>query len=391
MREQCVKQPDGVCKRCRDLGNKYRTWELPCSYIGLDKRSGYMSPNALVCKLKGNLVMAFVKNNVTGAPGCRSFELSLTLGSGTPLRFHAIEVLPRDPRTMRMTSFGLNKDHSLMPMELDSPPILPYVLDRGLISKSINNWVDYIIRDPDSDFLEDCFPEPFEIWEKEMLTIITRYHQDHIPDLEASGQGPYQTVRWALKLAALNHILSRPLVVPEADVEALSKQLKYYEIKDTEAWICPRLTNRIIKHMLLPMFQYAADRVLCDLASTKMLRARGGESQIWDQAFSTVFLCLVVVGKTQASLAECAELGRHRDDPSFSFEDAKDAINDMEGELSTHLIGLFHHRFGTTKKNGKGRTFNPLARDPCDRPHFDSDLARQVRSAIDSYGSLSSS
>jgi len=36
----------------------------------------------------------------------------------------------------------------------------------------------------------------------------------------------------------------------------------------------------------------------------------------------------------------------------------------MEQELSVHLIGMFHARFGTNGKgNGNGRSFNPFAKD----------------------------
>ena len=141
--------------------------------------------------------------------------------------------------------------------------------------------------------------------------------------------------------------------------------------------------------MLLPMLHYATKRVFGDLS--KMLRAKGHEGTEWDQAFCIVIVCLFVVAKTQATLVQRAEVGRENGDGSYLLDHARSDIHEMEAEVSTHLIGLFHHRFGTTKKgNGKGKTFNPLARDERDRPKFESRLAESVRSVTDTYGMISS-
>jgi hypothetical protein len=87
-----------------------------------------------------------------------------------------------------------------------------------------------------------------------------------------------------------------------------------------------------------------------------------------------------MAGKTQASLIERAEVGKT--DSSFSIESAKVGICKVEDELSTHLITMFHQRFGTRKKgNGRGKAFNPLVRHPASQPlGFVSRLAELVRS-----------
>lgn len=384
-------ETDG-CQRCRLLLHKRRMWQPPCSLTGLDQRSGYMSPDALTMKLKGDRIRAFLKDNIRASRDCKPFKISLTLGSGTAFQFDAIEVLPRGEETIRMFGFGVDENGFTVPIEMVSPPILPYLLNRKSITKNAERWVDLVIQEADSDFLEDCFPEPDQMWEKEMLTIICRYYRDHLVDLEPNGEGPYRTLQWALKMAALNHIMSQPLVIPRDEVTALSGQLRFYKITDNAEWVCPRLTNRIIKNMLLPMLQDAAQRVLHDLSSSKLLRARGGNDLIWDQTFCIVFLCLVVVGKTQKALAESAELAALKNDESLSFENAKTLIIDIEDELSMHLIGMFHCRFGTTKKGtGGGQPFNPLAGDACDRPKFNSKLAEEVRWATANHGMLSPS
>jgi hypothetical protein len=188
-----------------------------------------------------------------------------------------------------------------------------------------------------------------------------------------------------LKLTMLNHIMCHPFIVPDDEVEALYHQLRYYRIAPSAEWICPRLTNKIIKHMLVPMLKRTIDRVLGGLQ--KMLRTRGADSSRWDQAFCVVFLSLIVVSKTQASLVERAMVGSLNNDDSFTLDAATTEATEMDAELSTHLIGMFHHRFGTTKKgNGKGKVYNPISRNPRSRPEVASKLAESVRLATDTYG-----
>jgi hypothetical protein len=104
---------------------------------------------------------------------------------------------------------------------------------------------------------------------------------------------------------------------------------------------------------------------------------------LWDIAFCVVFLCLIVVGKTQLSLVE--HLAAKLADYNLSY--ATVDIKETEDELSMHLIGMFHHRFGTMKKgNGRAKTYNPLATDSSDRPHVVSRLTELTRSATVTYG-----
>jgi len=56
----------------------------------------------------------------------------------------------------------------------------------------------------------------------------------------------------------------------------------------------------------------------------------------------------------------------------------------MERELSAHLVGLFHARFGTNRGGtGRGKMFNPLARD---RTVAFSWLAEEVALATQTHG-----
>jgi hypothetical protein len=233
-------------------------------------------------------------------------------------------------------------------LELESPPIMPLLIDRAAIERSVNHWLDAIIKEEDSELPKYCFPEDHELWQRRILTLICRYHWEHLPHLEMEGHDPYEIVQWALKLIVLNHIMVHPFVVPDNEVGALAHQLKYYRLTQSTEWICPRLANKIIKHTLVPILKRTIDKVLGGLQ--KMLRKRGDDSSRWDQAFCVVFLCLIVVSKTQASLVGRAAIGLWNDDNSFTLDAALSEIAEIEAELSTHLIRMFHCRFGTTEK-----------------------------------------
>jgi hypothetical protein len=150
--------------------------------------------------------------------------------------------------------------------------------------------------------------------------------------------------------------------VPEEEVERLYGQLQGKNDLDAEQWVCPRLANKVIKSLLFPMLNMMAREVLGGLH--KLLRTRGHEDSLWDPLFCIIFLCLIVVGKFQVSYLERAELGLANHDNSVSRENAAFGIEEMEGELSIHLIGQFHARFGTNRKgNGNGKSYNPLSTD----------------------------
>lgn len=373
---------DGICKRCRELGNSnnYRTWGLRCSEIGLDQRGIFMLPKALMLPLTGYRLRHFVKEHVQMLVPNSSIKLALTIGFGEPLRLNAVEVIPRGQGAIRLFGCHISSTGETIALVIESPPVIPLLSDRYVIIRHINHWVDAMIRE-DSGLPGDYFPEARDLWQREMLTIICQYHREHLSDLEPAGYGAYQTLRWALKLTVLNHIMSHPLVVPDDEVGALAHQLRYYRVAQSAEWICPRLANKVIKNLLVPMLKGSIDQVLDGLQ--KMLRSRRVDSSAWDQAFCVVFLCLIVVGKTQASLVERAAVGLLNDDDPFTLYAAASEILEMEAELSAHLIGMFHHRFGTMRKMDG---YNPLSRDPHSRPQVASQLAESVRLATDSYG-----
>ena len=61
-------ESDGVCRKCRQLANKYRSWNLPCSVDGLDKRPKYLLPDVLVAQLQPLIDAADVSANYDDSP-----------------------------------------------------------------------------------------------------------------------------------------------------------------------------------------------------------------------------------------------------------------------------------------------------------------------------------
>jgi hypothetical protein len=142
----------------------------------------------------------------------------------------------------------------------------------------------------------------------------------------------------------------------------LLHQMQRYQPSERPGCVGPRLVNLVLKSLLAPMFNILASKVFSLLQN--LLRTRGKEETLWEPLFSIVFLCLLVIGKTQVSLVEHAVTAQASGDSSYSTTQASIDIEVMEQELSVHLIGMFHARFGTNGKgNGNGRSFNPFAKD----------------------------
>lgn len=186
MKEGCILDElgvrDGICKRCRTLLNNYRTWNLTCTRIGLDRRGKFMVPKVLILQLTAPQVNAFIKDNVELVVPNSSVKLSLTMGFGEPLLLNATEVVPRGQGSTCMLNFGLSDSGLSTRKVLDSPPILPFLNDRHAIERHINHWLDSMIRESNTELPEHCFPEDNEQWQKEMLAIICQYHQRYPPN-----------------------------------------------------------------------------------------------------------------------------------------------------------------------------------------------------------------
>jgi hypothetical protein len=378
---------DGVCERCRELSNSHRAWTLPCSGIGLEERTNFLLPSYIVHQLRGSEIEAFMKDHVAGLVSGASIKLRLTTGFGGPLSLDAVEFTPRGYKNTRLAQCDRPSNLLSTFDPFEDLPVIPVPLDKEFIMKYVNHWMDSLIREPYTNLPVHCFPKFQDLWLREILTCICRYYQMNILKLEADGQGPYHTLRWALKLTLLNYIMCHHFIVPDQDVESLRHQLQHFQITYPSGTLCPSLTNRIIKSILLPMLTRAVQRVLGDLHRLLLLKGdKSARWNLWNQTFCTVFLCLTVVGNFQASLVERAETALTDHIDSFTLKDAMSGILEMEGELSIHLIGMFHTRFGTAGKgNGRG-AFNPLARSPTEWPPGVSELAESIRSVVDTYG-----
>jgi hypothetical protein len=341
-----------------------------------------MVPGFLKNQLEGCEVTKFVKAHVASLVPHSSIVLRLTMGFGEPLILDAVEIIPKGQEAIRMHGVSAACCGSTRIVKLNSPPILPRLTDRKALERDFDRWLNLAVGEPDSDLPKECFPEAHEVWQREILTIICKYYQATIPKLETSGSGPYHTLRRALKLVVLNHMMYYPFVVPDEDIESLYQQLQgRYSFEPTE-WVCPRLANKVIKSMLFPLLDAMALKVLSGLQD--LLRTRGDEDSLWDPLFCIIFLCLIVVGKFQVSFLERAAIGLANRDPSFLNHHAVSGIEDMERELLVHLIGQFHARLGTTRKgNGNGKMFNPLAKDRTTKFSW---LAEKVGSATRAYG-----
>jgi hypothetical protein len=386
MREKCElddeSSHDGMCRRCRKISNNPRSWGVPCSRIGLDKRIKFLIPAFLADQLSGDRIRSFFKEHThTTVPGS-TIKLHLTAGFGNSLVLDAIQIVPRGHESIRMRGIDRADNGSAPIVRLNSPPVVPTLTDRHKIQKHFSQWLDSAIEEAGSSLPQHCFPGAHEYWENRMLTIICEYYQTRAPKSGPLGSAPYDTLRRALKLLVLSDIMCNAFKVPKEDAEKLYSQLQGNYAQDPDQDVCPRLANRFIKSLLLPMLNKMAKDVLRSLH--KLLRKRGHDDSLWDPLFCILFLCLIVLGKFQIMYVERAELGLANHDYSVTREDAVFGVKEMEGELCVHLIGQFHARFGTNRKgNGNGKPYNPLSRDRATGSAY---LAEPVSFATQTYG-----
>jgi hypothetical protein len=378
---------DGMCGRCRYVLHDCRTWELRCSKLKLQDRLAFMLPDVLVAHLRPCKVGEYIRLQTNQSLTGSSFKLALEMDFGTPLVLDAVEFVPLRQKNAPLLAFQLTSTGSSTGLMLANPPIIPVLVDKPAILVHINTWLDSISRENKSGFPEYCFPGEHEQWQREILTSICAYHRANISELEMNGCRPFQALRWALKLTTLNHIMCHPFTVPDDKVDTLLGQLHGYRPEGSLEWVCPQLVNKVIKSLCVPLLNRAISLVLENLH--KILRSTTTKQLLWDQAFSIVFLCLIVVGKNQVALVERAELCMANGDDSFTMQDAVNSIAEMEDELSTHLIGMFHQTFSTKKKgNGNGKAFNPLAREPPAGLETATWLMKSIRFGTELHGKL---
>jgi hypothetical protein len=388
MKERCVmdgqSEHDGMCERCRDIFNDCRTWNLPCIQWKLQDRLTVMLPEALVSHLRAPQVREYIESNTNGSVGSL-FKLEIGMDFGNPLVLDARQFIPCGQENGPIQGFQLTDTGSSTILMLDSPPIIPVLLDRSAIWQNISKWLDSISSGQNSTFPEQCFPDDHEHWQREILTNICTYSQACIPKSETHEGRAFQTLRRALKLTVLNHIMCHPFTVPKDKVGALLGALHNYQPVGSLEWVCPRVVNKVVKSFCLPMLKRVKLLVLEHLH--KMLRSTTAKEALWDQVFSIIFLCLIAIGKNQVALLERAEVCVANGDNSLTIEDAVTHIKEMEHELAIHLIGMFHHRFSTNKKGtGKGKSFNPLATNPRDRARNTTSLMDSIRHVTERFG-----
>ena len=185
-----------------------------------------------------------------------------------------------------------------------------------------------------------------------MLGIIFRYQRSTFLDLEASGAGPYHTLHQAIKLLVLNHIMFHDFCVPDGEVGSLLGNMRRYQPSVAPKGLIPRLANLILKSMLFPVLKALTESIF---------RSTSDPALLWDPTFSIVFLCLIVVGKTQVSLVEGDAIWCEEGARPYTAAHATRDVKTMDRELSEHLMGMFHARFGTIRGEVAYRKhFNPF-------------------------------
>ena len=145
-KERCVldarSTQDATCSPCREKPNTARTWSLPCSSVGLDQRAYFLFPNIVQSQLQGANVDAYINSQVGALVPNSSIKLSLTIGFGLPLVLDAVEFVPGHQRAPEIIYSRPRKTNRWKMLKLESPPLLPLLLDRKLFERQFDVWLD---------------------------------------------------------------------------------------------------------------------------------------------------------------------------------------------------------------------------------------------------------
>ena len=241
-----------------------------------------------------------------------------------------------------------------------------------------------MIDSSDAVWQRHYFPPSRQFWELKVLNTICEQYKTSLRSAETAGVNILPTLRVALKLSVLSHVMSKAFVVPRDAVPDLFDKLQdpRFRGKRPQGHVCPRAANKVLKMMLLPLMKVLVTKILSGLQD--LFRSNLSNTvTLWENMFSIVFLCLVVIGRNQDSLFQRAEAGRLNGDPSFNQDNATVVAREMSFELALLVIGMFHERFGTRSKR---KRLNPLATDCRKDSSTSSTFAARIWSETKTYG-----
>lgn len=294
------------------------------------------------------------------------FLLSLSIGFGEPWIFRAVELDPGKHISHDM--FGFQRQ-SAETLRLANPPVVPLWVDPLLMHVNLDCWLDRMVSNPQADWPRHWFPAPTQIWHLRILEgICKQYHCLHSPRDKVEAPA-YQTLQWALKLSVLSYVMSHAFLVPGDTIGTLFECLENPGFRGRAPCepVCPRLANKFLKMMVLPMMRLVTVKTLSGLY--ELLRATPADAHlwgIWDKTFAVTFLCLMAIGSTQRSLFQRAFACETNSDSSFGHQDAASYAQSMDSELVVYVIGMFHDKFHT---GSKSKTLNPFSENciitPC--------------------------
>jgi len=363
--------------------NGFRTWELPCCTGRLEDRSCYFCPMMLAAQLDRQKMIDLFNSQVSGCG--QRFLLRLTIGFGRDWEFHAVEVTPRTDWIFQQVGFAYtSSDYERHPRRLASPPVVPVPLDPLIAYHNWDYWLNQTIENTNSDFESHLFYYKSQYWQKLVLQEIR-----HLLGRSPQASKHNRTLGYGLKLLLLNYIMNHVSTVPQYVVKDLYGKLHNptFHRRVPEGPVSPKAANRFIKTMALPTLQAFAKRTLCGLH--ELFREKADNAAIWDHTFAVVFLCLVVIGNTQRALHQRVEALKLNPDPATAAsapdrETASGEENEMNYELTAHIIGTFHERFST--RSTRACRFNPLSRRS-QSPHS-TPFVERIRLITNVYGKV---
>jgi len=233
-----------------------------------------------------------------------------------------------------------------------SPPLLPDVKwspsGCNEIIRATLTWAETVLESERKDLVwHMCWDDKREKWEREVMFAIFDYYR--------RGLDGHEALHGALRLAALNHLMTHTLNVHKDDVEPLFQHMENpdYHGRAPGENVSPRLVDMAVQTLVFPFVERLAQETLSAL---QKLLLNSDESQTnHDLCFCLAFVSLFVLSKTQISVLERAIVSHKDRDGWWTMEEAEALVCKMEKELGDHIIVLCKHKFRPRQKERAAR------------------------------------
>ncbi|OJJ44504.1 hypothetical protein ASPZODRAFT_681197 [Penicilliopsis zonata CBS 506.65] len=225
-------------------------------------------------------------------------------------------------------------------------------------------------------WLRSLFPHNQPSWVASAIDSLWQFsYQSGIFQKEAPpgrGREPNVILLKAWKMAMLVVALTNLIYIPSDAGASITQHLQWGPTHNASDRISSRLTNKIIKFVLLAHYGRLVDEVLEGL--DYLLRNQGQ----WKHAFGVTLLCVLVSGRMQEAQTDNMLVARRHGEDIRATTRA--AVQELEQGITT-VTNLFHLKYRTVRGASSAQNpFRPGSTLVKEDPHLQA-LIQQIEGA----------